>query len=220
MNIKRIATPTLLALALAGLTACGDRNDANDMNDPAAPATSSADPAAQPPGATMDPATSGTLGNDGMNADANPDESAALGVLNAINEHEIAAGEQALAKGVTGDVAEYARMMIDQHTENRTRTSALNPDEQAQDAQAQRQKGEQERSTLDNLEGEAYRTAYVDAMVKGHTEALAALDQKLIPAAQREEVRQHLSTTREHVAQHLERARELQQGTSGQASGQ
>ncbi|WP_125077236.1 DUF4142 domain-containing protein [Pseudoxanthomonas sp. SGT-18] len=208
MNIKRIATPALLALAIAGLAACGDRNRDGEM-DAGVPDTSAADPAAQPPGATVDPA----MGDDQATS---PAEASALGVLNAINEHEIAAGEQALAKGVTGATADYARLMIDQHTQNRTQTSALGPDEQSQDAQAQRQKGEQERDTLDDLDGEAYRKAYVDAMVKGHTEALEALDQKLIPAAEREEVRQHLSLTRDHVAQHLEQARALQSGTAGQ----
>src|SRR5690606_31822718 len=164
MNIKRIATPALLALAIAGLAACGDRNRDGEM-DAGVPDTSAADPAAQPPGATVDPA----MGDDQATS---PAEASALGVLNAINEHEIAAGEQALAKGVTGATADYARLMIDQHTQNRTQTSALGPDEQSQDAQAQRQKGEQERDTLDDLDGEAYRKAYVDAMVKGHTEAL------------------------------------------------
>lgn len=207
-HIKRIATPALLAIAIASLTACGnnDRNDA-DM-DPAVTDTT-ADTAAQT-GTGMDPA----LGDN--NNTANPDEAAALGVLNAINEHEIATSEQALAKGVTGPVADYARMMIDQHGQNRTQTSALGADADAQDAQAQRQQAEQERATLDQLEGEAYSKAYVDAMVKGHSDALTALDQKLIPAAEREDVRQHLTTTREHVAQHLERARALQSGTSGQ----
>lgn len=203
--MNHIATPALLALAIAGLTACGN-DDRNADMDPAVTDTT-ADTAAQP-GAT-DPAF-------GHNNTANPDESAALGVLNAINEHEIATSEQALAKGVTGPVADYARMMIDQHGQNRTQTSALGADADAQDAQAQRQQAEQERSTLDQLEGEAYSKAYVDAMVKGHGDALTALDQKLIPAAEREEVRQHLTTTREHVAQHLEQARALQSGTSGQ----
>lgn len=215
MNIRRIATPTLLAIALAGLTACGPDRDAG--NDPGDPNLSTADPAAQPPGATMDPAAPGTVGDPGT-ADASQGEAAALGVLNAINEHEIAAGEQALAKGVTGEVADYARLMIDQHSENRTRTSALGADAQAADAQAQRRKGEQELATLDQQEGEAYRKAYVEAMVKGHSDALAALDQQLIPAAGREEVRAHLSTTREHVARHLEQAQALQQGSTATAA--
>lgn len=223
MNIRRIATPTLLAIALAGLTACNgpDRNDVNDVNDPANPTTSTADPAAQPPGATMDPATGGDPALSGASMQGIiQDEAAALGVLNAINEHEIAASEQALAKNVSGEVADYARMMVEQHTENRTRTTALGANADAAPAQAKRQQGEQQLSTLDQQQGDAYSRAYVDAMVKGHSDALAMLDDKLIPAAQREEVRQHLATTREHVATHLEKARALQQGNPGQPSGQ
>lgn len=227
MNIRRIATPTLLAIALAGLTACNgqDRNDVNDVNDPANPATSTADPAAQPPGATVDPAMGGDPALSGATGDAGmqgavQDEAAALGVLNAINEHEIAASEQALAKNVSGEVADYARMMIEQHTENRTRTTALGANADAAPAQAKRQQGEQQLSTLDQQQGDAYSRAYVDAMVKGHGEALAMLDDQLIPAAEREEVRQHLATTREHVATHLEKAQALQQGNAGQSSGQ
>src|SRR5690606_2972605 len=50
-KIKRIATPALLALAIAGLTAGGQaRNDA-DMA-PGVPDAPAADPAARPPGAT------------------------------------------------------------------------------------------------------------------------------------------------------------------------
>ena len=51
--------------------------------------------------------------------------------------------------------------------------------------------------------------AYIDAMVKGHTEALAVLDNKLIPKATTQAVKDHLAATREHVAHHLERAESL-----------
>src|SRR5690606_23973482 len=87
-NIKRIATPALLALAIAGLTACGQDRNAAGMA-PGLPDTSAAEPAAQPPGGT-DPAFGDSQGT--------PGEAAALGVLNASNGHQIAAGEQALAK--------------------------------------------------------------------------------------------------------------------------
>lgn len=138
------------------------------------------------------------------------DESGALGVLNAINDHEIAAGEQALSKGVTGAVAEYAQMMIDQHSDNRSKTTALGPDPSAPAAETQKQKGETELSMLDAMSGDAYAKAYIDAMVKGHADALAALDTQLIPAATRPEVRDHFATTRDHVADHHERAKALQ----------
>ncbi|HEX2082852.1 MAG TPA: DUF4142 domain-containing protein, partial [Xanthomonadaceae bacterium] len=54
-----------------------------------------------------------------------------------------------------------------------------------------------------------YEKAYMDAMVKGHEEALAAIDEKMIPRATRDDVRQHLTDTRKHVEMHLTRAKEI-----------
>ena len=212
--MKRIIALPFAALSLAlSLAACGDRQpDADTAGDTMAepvPATdpTMADASGQAPAdATAAATPDGSMAGD---AGAAPAERNALGVLNAINEHEIAAGQQALKKGVKGDVAEYAQMMIDQHTENREKTTSLNPDPAAADAQAQQQKGQAELAALEATSGEAYSRAYIDAMVKGHTEALAALDGKLIPAASSPAVREHLTQTRGHVAEHLERAKAL-----------
>ncbi|WP_372012495.1 DUF4142 domain-containing protein [Pseudoxanthomonas sp. 10H] len=203
---RKLLIAVAIAAGLATLTACGRRDEADVPDTAAADAAGPVDPAAPP-------ATPATTGTGEAAAEAMPgmaQERAALGVLNAINAHEIAAGQQALGKSVGGDVAAYAQMMIDQHTENRDKTSAFGPDGNAPDAQAQKAKGEQELAALGGLEGDAYAKAYVDAMVKGHTEALAALDGTIIPAATRPEVKAHLATTREHVAQHLDRAKALQ----------
>lgn len=214
--MKRLKFIPFAALSLAlMLSACGDRQPDGDMADDAAaepvPATdptmadasdqidSPADMAANP---GTDPGTS-------ADADTTPAQRGALGVLNAINEHEIAAGQQALKKGVKGEVAEYAQMMIDQHTENHAKTSSFNPDPAAADAQAQQQKGQAELAALEAKSADEYSRAYVDAMVKGHTEALAALDGKLIPAASSAAVRDHLTQTRGHVEKHLEQAKAL-----------
>jgi putative membrane protein len=47
-------------------------------------------------------------------------------------------------------------------------------------------------------------------MVQSHTDALAMLEGKLIPAATTPAVTAHLNETRDRVAQHLEQARSLQ----------
>lgn len=214
--MKRSHSIPFAALSLALLlAACGDRQPDADRA------------AADPVPATDPTMADASVGTDSDTVSDNPDvqadgtamsgsapaERAALGVLNAINDHEIAAGQQALKKGVKGDIADYARMMIDQHTENRGKTTSLYPDAAAADAQAQQQKGESELSALEAKSGEDYSRAYVDAMVKGHTEALAALDGKLIPAASSPAVREHLTQTRGHVAEHLERAKTLAAAT-------
>ena len=140
-------------------------------------------------------------------------ERGALGVLNAINEHEIAAGEQALGRSVPEDVAAYARMMVEQHSDNRDKTNQFGPNAGDPKATAQRDKGAAELKALAAKSDKEYAKAYVDAMVKGHTEALATLDNNLIPAAESDAVRTHLTTTRGHVADHLERAKALQKST-------
>jgi putative membrane protein len=223
---SRLLLAAAIAAGLTTLTACGQRDD-TDV--PAADGTTAADtaPADDTTGAAPADGTTGTSGTPadatgalpatgaaaGMPADAAmAGERSALGVLNAINEHEIAAGRQALDKGVSGDVAAFAQMMIDEHGRNRDQTAAFDPDANSAQAQAQKARGEQELATLAQKSGEDYARAYIDAMVKGHTEALAALDDRLIPAATRPEVKAHLASTREHVAQHLERARALQGG--------
>ncbi len=207
-----------LIVCLGLLAGCKDRNDPATETASVPPASTPADtPAApadaMPPPADTDTATVADAGGTppaAGAASATPDERSALGVLNAINEHEIAAGNQALEKGVSGDTRSFAELMIQAHTENRDKTTTFNPDTQGADAGMQRQKGESELAALDKLSGDAYAKAYVDAMVKGHTEALAALDQKLIPKATTQAVKDHLAATREHVANHLERAKALQ----------
>lgn len=63
------------------------------------------------------------------------------------------------------------------------------------------------------LEGEEFGQAYVAAMVKGHTEVLAMIDNELMKSAQNESLTKRLAETREHVAMHLEHGKKLQGGT-------
>lgn len=75
---------------------------------------------------------------------------------------------------------------------------------------AMRDRHEAERARLAALDGEAFATAWVDAMAKGHEEALAKLDEELIPGAADDDVARHLRDTRSAIAEHLDTARALQ----------
>jgi putative membrane protein len=134
----------------------------------------------------------------------------ALGVLSAIDQSEVAAGQLAQKKVAAGPVRDYAARMVKEHSENEAKLSAWSPDRNAAPAKAQMAKGKQELATLQPLQEDAFRTAYVKAMVKGHTEALDALDHKLIPAAKDAQVKAFLQETRTHVASHLAAAKALQ----------
>jgi putative membrane protein len=155
--MKKYFVVTVLAACVA-LAGCGDRNNeqgaagAEQNADPAATANDAGDAAT---GTGINPATNGATGEQssasmgGQAADAamggaNPTEQerAALGALNAVNELEIAASNQALENNVSPPVAEYARMMVDEHTANREKTSAMNPQIDAPMATEQKNKGD------------------------------------------------------------------------------
>lgn len=112
---------TTLAVAL-GLAACADNDTAE----------TAAVPPTTDPAATTTPAdpvtTTGTAPSDmGDMSGVNPttQEREALATLNAVNEHEVAAGNQALSKNVSGEAADYARRMVEEHTRNRDMTARL-----------------------------------------------------------------------------------------------
>lgn len=166
-----------------------------------------------PPGttATADPATSPT--------DTSPTapEGEALAFLVAVNEHEIAAAEQARTKGVEGKVLEFADMLHTEHSRNLAETRALadrtGGTTHTQDIDALETNGRGELDKLGALTGEAYAPAYVDAMVKGHTDALATIDGRLLAAVADGPVKEHLTAARATIAKHLEAAKALQADT-------
>ncbi|WP_313400884.1 DUF4142 domain-containing protein [Stenotrophomonas sp.] len=200
MNIRILTTALSLACTIA-LAGCRGEPDHPAQSDPSAstPATASAAGTANPDAAAEKPTM----------PDQSAGERSALGVLNAINDHEIAAGRQALEKNVKGDVAGYAQLMIDEHTRNKGQTNALNPDNQSADAKTQAAAGQALLDQMNSKQGDAYSKAYVAAMITGHTDALAALDDKLIPATASPQAKAHLQQTREHVARHLAQAHAL-----------
>lgn len=140
----------------------------------------------------------------------------ALGMLSAINVGEISASNLALQKQVQGSVRDYATRMVKEHTDNNQKIAKWQPDMSAMGAKSQMTKSKAELDRLRKLEGQAFSSAYVTAMVKDHTDALAALDDKLIPNAASPQVRQHLQTTRHHVADHLADAKALQANGAGE----
>lgn len=75
---------------------------------------------------------------------------------------------------------------------------------------AMRDKHEAERRRLSALEGDEFSREWIAAMVKGHEEALAKLDNELIPGAGDAAVAQHLQSTRAAISRHLDTGRSLQ----------
>lgn len=203
-------TLVLLVAIAAAASGCN-----NPRNDPARPADHGADAAAGPAPAATDTPAGATLSADAAApmpaADAAQGDPLVLGLLTALNEHEIAAARQAQQKGVSGAVLEFANLMEKEHGANQAKTRTLGTPAEGAEVQAIKDKGKAELDALGAKSGDDYRKAYVAAMVKDHQDALEQIDNQLMPAASGEPVKAHLRDTREHVAMHLNQARKLAQ---------
>ncbi len=138
-----------------------------------------------------------------------------LGVVNAVDDHEIDAATKAMKKKLSTEVAAYAKMLKEQHAKNKETTKNLAKVQKLKAASSPvadslRAKGKAADKDMAALKGAEFEKAYVDAMVNGHSEVLALLDTELIPAAASEAVKSHLTEFRGHVSAHLEQGKRLQ----------
>ncbi|MCC8363361.1 DUF4142 domain-containing protein [Lysobacter sp. A6] len=137
----------------------------------------------------------------------------ALSIVATVDKDEIAAAKQAQGKKLDAGAMDYARMMERDHKSNLDATRALAKQggkEMSADAKQVHDKNAATLARIGKLDGAEYQAAYVDAMVKGHTEVLAKLDNELIPNAKDADVKAHLQKTRTAVSTHLDHAKSLQ----------
>jgi len=210
MRALSIALTVALAAALAGC-----QRDAGD------PQTNAAPPASQTP--STDATGAGTTASDThTSADTAspapappPAPGVSLALVAAVDEYELAAVEQAHGRKLSAPVREYARMLEREHGENlaaaRSLTSGgtLIEPETTTEVHALVGRGKATLEALANTPPEHYERDWLQAMVDGHTEALAMLDTRLIPAAKDDQLRNFLNNTRDHMAMHLERGKTL-----------
>jgi putative membrane protein len=212
---------TAAVLSLAVLTACNNNNEAAE--------TAAAGDAPGADSAMVDDPTATATENDpllaeGASAPATTvNEGDALGMVIAVDEHEIAAAEQAKSKNVSAPVAAYADMMIKEHTAHMEKARALEGSAKVQigtgpQVASLRTDSEAARNRLANMQGQDFERAYVEEMVNSHQKTLTMLESQLVPAAQNEALRTFLTQTRDTVAKHLEAARQLQTQIGGAAN--
>jgi putative membrane protein len=166
-NLPFRASALLLPLALAAALSACDR-----PGPPSDPVATAPEGAVTPPdpndqasvSGTTDAATDPTMPSAPMPGDTTTNaatgQAEALALLVAVNEHEIAAAEQARSKGVDGEVREFADLMHREHSKNLAETQALAPGAPGSSAQVtkQREKGTAEIDRLAALEAMPTRT--------------------------------------------------------------
>ena len=194
MDRKSSLALALAMLVLAAVSAC-DRHAAVPAGNPAAPPAPSVAPA------TLSPADMAQV--------------RALAFIVAIDEQEVAAAEQARGKKIDPRIRAYADLLHEEHSANLDQTHALADSAKLvlkddADVMALRSRGQADLERMAALDEDEYAQAYLAAMADGHADTLALIDEHLLPAAPRPELRQHLMLTRSHVEQHWQAAKELQ----------
>lgn len=150
-------------------------------------------------------------------------EAEILATVTAIDLNEINAAAQAQTKDISQPVKSYAKLLHQEHGMNMEQTLKLGQQIGATpvittSVERLQKKGAGELAAFVQLDGQAFERAYVEAMVKGHTEALAKIDDQLQKSAGNAALKKHLTGTRAHVASHLEKAKALEAGTKRSAS--
>jgi predicted outer membrane protein len=141
-------------------------------------------------------------------------EAEALASVAMIDKNEVVAAMQAKSKQLSQPVMEFANTLHRDHGMNFSQTLKVGQQADArpvitpQVSQISKD-GAAMLAPLVTKEGAEFERGYLEAMVKGHTEALAMIDGKLMQAADDKAVKAHLEKTREVVAGHLEKARAL-----------
>jgi putative membrane protein len=157
-------------------------------------------------------AASAAIAADDKTAAKATGDAEALAVVATVDRDEVALAKQAQTKKLSAGATEYAAMMQRDHSTNLAETQKLAKNQGAPSAKAAEihKKDTKKKAELAPLDGAAYEKAYIDAMVKGHAEVLAKLDNELIPGAKDAAVKAHLEKTRGAVAEHLKKAEALQ----------
>ncbi|MBS2012087.1 MAG: DUF4142 domain-containing protein [Deltaproteobacteria bacterium] len=231
----RLRTTLVTCLSIVSLAACGGE----PPKDPSAMTASSPPPAASPtPMPESRPAVSDARpvennlgGQSSQTAPTEPPPAPAkalsdaeiTGVTSAANTGEIEMAELAKKNATNADVKSFAAMMITHHREAETKgkTVATKAKISPSESEASSHLKNDVSSAIDalkNQKGKDFDRAYIESQVKAHKDVLDIIDNKLLPAAQNADLKNHLGDVRKSVAMHLAKAEEIQQKLDKQST--
>ena len=140
-----------------------------------------------------------------------------LGLMAAVDDNGIVGALEAGNRTLSAPVADYVKTLHKAYGDHLEATLKLGskidviPAENAA-VDRIRVKAAGELATLVPLEGQAFESAYVVATIKGQTEVLGLIDTQLLPRADNDKLKKHLTQTRADVAEQLGAAKALQAG--------
>lgn len=148
------------------------------------------------------------------NTEVNQQDNNILAVLVVLNKNEIKAAKEALKHTKNGHVTTFALLMQKDHGNNLKETLKIAHDinisiKPTASSNELKEKGKKELNNLSSLKGNEFDKAYIDAMVKGHQNALEQVTQ-FQSQTNNEELKNHLNQTKTAVEKHLNIAKEVQ----------
>ncbi|WP_341938628.1 DUF4142 domain-containing protein [Marinimicrobium sp. C2-29] len=137
-----------------------------------------------------------------------------LALLIASDMDEVHAAMIAKNKEVADPILDYARTMHESHGKHIKATVALGLNSNVtpvvtKNVSELREKHAAALAEIVMLDGDAFGHAYIDLMVKAHSNALNLIE-KRITMTKNEEVKSHLTETRKTITMHLQQAKDLQ----------
>lgn len=188
----------VLALAPGGLVAArGPANTAAtqaDRNDPAAAAL---DHGPAPAVAQANPHVPGL-------PDATERERAGLGLLSVIDQYQLDLSRLALGRDLDDATLAFAETLLRAQSAHRASHDPWLPDLAQPRAQEHIRRGQRRLARLQDVDAATFPAAYLQAVRRSQVEALALLDEELIPHATSADVRVHLLQARDRVARQLQ----------------
>lgn len=136
-------------------------------------------------------------------------DSKIIAIVMAVDKSEIAAARVAKKKNIAVSVLNYAKYLQQQHQNNLiqiqklSKLTGLKPLQSATTADMTKQ-NKHDLTALKALNGVPFETAYIDAMVKGHTAGLQLIDTTLLKNVTNAQLKTFLVNFRAMVAHHLE----------------
>lgn len=133
--------------------------------------------------------------------------------MEAINNGQINAAKVAKDKKVDADVMKFADMVIEQHGANLQQVTDLSSKieiaaDETSAVKKFKESGDKDLAKLSKLDDAKFQKAYIQAIIKGHTDAdkmLTHFEKK----AQNADLKQYLVDTKTVVEQHLAAAKQL-----------
>lgn len=146
-------------------------------------------------------------------AKANDHDGEIIAYMEAINNAEINAAKVAKDKKIDANVMQFADTMIQQHGDNLQQITDLSnkiniqPDETSA-VKKFIETGDKDLAKLSKLADAKFQKAYIQAMIKGHTDADKMVKQ-FEKEVQNADLKQYLIDTKTAVEQHLSEAKKL-----------